>query len=148
MSPTEAIAERFRKLNFHDDTLVSMNILPAQTRDDVLSSVIEIVLANNNERRTIQFTGCANLRVGLDFDVLANNLAPNTSDVDAHSKASLMRELMESQKTLWNVDYGSTISPLDHKLEALGECANFRVQFFGGVVEIIARDFRVQEVGK
>jgi hypothetical protein len=145
MHTAKAIADRFRDLNFHDDTFVSMNILPAQTRNDFTGSVIEIQLSpyQSETRRVLQFIGCANLRVGLDFDVLAGNLPPNTSRADAHVDANLMRELMQSQKHDWDVGYGSMRSPLDAKLEVMDELVCFRVQFFGGAVEIIAREFLI-----
>ena len=148
MHTSKAIAKQFSELDFHDDTFVSMTVLPAQTRGDVTGSVIELRLSpsHSQKKRLVQFIGCANLRVGLDFDVLASNLSPNTSGVESHVDANLMRELMQSQKRDWDVGYGSMRSPLDDKLEALGELVCFRVQFFGGVVEIIAREFLIEDV--
>lgn len=148
MHTSKAIAERFSELDFHDDTFVSMTVLPAQTRDDVTGSVIELRLSPNHsqKKRLVQFIGCANLRVELDFDVLASNFPPNTSRVESHVDAGLMRELMHSQKRDWDVGYGSMRSPLDYKLDAMDELVSFRVQFFGGVVEIIAREFLIEDV--
>ena len=97
----------------------------------------------------LRFIGCANLRVGIDFDVLANNLPPNTSRVDSHVDANLMRELMQSQKRDWDVGYGPKMrTPLDDKLDSLDELVSFRVQFFGGAVDVIAREFLVESVEK
>jgi hypothetical protein len=148
MHTSKAIAERFRELDFHDDTFVSMAVLPAQTRGDVTGSVIELRLSpcHSQKKRLVQFIGCANLRVGLDFDVVANNLPPNTSRVESHVDANLMRELMQSQKRDWDVGYGSMRSPLDDKLDAMDELVCFRVQFFGGVIEIIAREFLIEDI--
>jgi hypothetical protein len=122
--------------------------LPAQTRGDVTGSVIEVRLSpyQSQTKRVLQFIGCANLRVGLDFDILASNLPPNTSRVDSHIDANLMRELMQSQKRDWDVGYGSMRSPLDDKLEVTDELVCFRVQFFGGAVEIIAREFLIEGI--
>ena len=81
----------------------------------------------------------------MDFDVLAQNLLPNTSSVDAHTNLNRMRDLMQSQKKDWGVEYaGTSISPLAEKLAALSELVSFRVQFFGGVVDVIARDYVVE----
>jgi hypothetical protein len=147
MHTTKAIAERFRDLDFHDDTFVGMSISPAQTRDDNAGSVVEIRLSpyQSEDKRVLQFIGCANLRVNLDFDILASNLPPNTSRVDAHADGKLMRELMESQKRDWDVGYGKMRSPLDDKLELIDELVWFRLQFFGGAVEIIAREFLIEQ---
>jgi hypothetical protein len=94
-----------------------------------------------------EFIGCANLRVALDFDVLASNLPPNTSSVDAYVDANLMREFMQSQKRDWDVGYGKMRSPLDAKLDAIDTLVFFRIQFFGGVVEIIAKEFLIEGGG-
>lgn len=146
------IAERFSELDFHDNTFVSMRVLPAQTRGDTTGSVIEIKLLQypKQQTRVLRFLGCANLRVGIDFDVLAGNLPPNTSGISSHVDANLMRELMQSQKRDWNVRYeGAKVrTPLDIKLDSLGELVCFRVQFFGGAVDIVAREFLVESVEK
>lgn len=125
-----------------------MTVQPTQTRGDVTGSVIELRLSpyHSQKQRLVQFIGCANLRVALDFDVLASNLPPNTSGVESHVDAHLMRELMQSQKRDWDVGYGSMRSPLDDKLEAMAELVCFRVQFFGGAVEIIAREFLIEDI--
>ena len=141
------IAESFRDLNFHDYTLIDVRILPSQFPRQGMKSVVQIQLRQNSESKptVIQFSGCANLRVAMDFDVLAGNLDPNTSDVDAHTDPRLIQELMESQEADWNVGYGSRAnSPLKGKLAALDEFVFFRVQFFGGAIDVIARDFRVE----
>jgi hypothetical protein len=149
MHTPQAIAERFRDLDFHDDTFVSMSVLPAQTRGDTSGSVMEIQLLQYKKTRVLRFIGCANLRVGIDFDVLAGNLPPNTSRVDSHVDRNLMTELMQSQKRDWDVGYGLNVrTPLDNKLDSLDEFVCFRVQFFGGAVEVIAREFLVESVEK
>lgn len=141
------IADRFRDLNFHDDTFLGMNILPPRKRSDPGGSVIEIQLSlhEGGPRRVLQFIGCANIRTGLDFDVLAHNLPPNTSRSDAHIDTNVIRELMHSQERDWDVSYPNLKSPLDHKLELVDQLVYFRVQFFGGVIEVIAGDFLIEE---
>ena len=39
-------------------------------------------------------TQCRNLRIAMDFDVLAGNLPPNTSGVDAHTNHNRIRDLI------------------------------------------------------
>lgn len=147
----EATAEAFRRLDFHDETLVGMRVLPAQRREEAIRSVIEIQLHQycQNTLRLIRFSGCTNLRVAMDFDVLAGNLPPNTSGVDAHTNANRMRDLMQSQKKDWGVEYaGTSTSPLVEKLSALDELVFFRVQFFGGAVDVIAREYVVERANE
>jgi len=56
---------------------------------------------------------------------------------------------MQSQKRDWDVGYGPKMrTPLDDKLDSLDELVSFRVQFFGGAVDVIAREFLVESVEK
>src|SRR5262245_8073150 len=108
MPNTKDIAARFRDLDFHDSTFVGMSVLPAHTRGEKMAgSVIEIQLMppHSQGKRLLRLLGCANLRVALDFDVLASNLPPNTSRVDAHIDGGRIRELMQSQERDWDVGY-------------------------------------------
>src|SRR5204863_6457099 len=111
----EAAAESFRQLDFHDFTLVAVRILPGQRRAEVELSVVEIELLQYSEKapKVIRFTGCRNLRVAMDFDVLAGNFPPNTSGVDAHTNLNRIRDLMQSQKKDCGVEYkGTSVSPM------------------------------------
>lgn len=56
-----------------------------------------------------------------------------------------MGELMRSQKREWGVGYRPLWSPLDNKLNGMDELVCFRIQFSGGVVQVIAREFIIQE---
>ena len=151
MPTPEITAEAFRRFDFHDDTFVGMRVLPAQRRGEAVKSVVEIQLHQYSENtlRVIRFAGCANLRVAMDFDVLAGNLPPNTSSVDAHTNLNRSRDLMQSQKQDWGVEYvGEAVSPLTNKLGALDELVFFRVQFCGGAVDVIAREYQVESANK
>ena len=151
MRNTPAIAESFRQLDFHDYTFVGMSILPAQTRGDTASSVIQVQLLQYSEkkRRVLRFIGCANLRVALDFDVLAHNSPMHMSEVEAHTDKDAMWSLMQSQTRDWGVKYPTDMrSPLDWKADVMNEFVCFRVQFCGGLVEIIARRYEVESVEK
>src|SRR5262245_34035822 len=124
-TPTE-LAERFWQLDFHDDTLVDIRIHPPQPRGKDgrrvgrgEASVVEVQFFRywENLRRTIRFIGCANLRVAMDFDVLARNLPPNTSCVRAHTNREEIEALVRSQEGEWDVTYEPvSASPLQEKL--------------------------------
>jgi hypothetical protein len=80
----------------------------------------------------------------MDFDILADNLPPNTSCVDAHTDPQFLSGLMQSQEKDWDVNYaGTSTSPLAKKLAALDKLVFFRVQFFGGVIEVVARAYQL-----
>lgn len=151
MPTPEETAESFRKLDFHDDSLMGMRVLPAKHRGEGISSVVEIQLQQYSEKklRVIRFSGCTNLRVAMDFDILADNFPPNTSRVSADTGLGRIQNLMESQKHDWDVQYaGTAVSPLSKKLAALTELIFFRVQFFGGAVDVIAREYQVESANE
>src|SRR5262245_39736217 len=138
MPPSETIAKSFRELDFHDDTFIDLRVMPSQQPGEGAQSLVEIELLHHSEtKRHIRFIGCANLRVAMDFDVLAQNLSPNTSRVEAHTNLNQMRDLVRSQKKDWDITYAPGVeSPLTTKLAAMDDLVAFRVQFFGGVVEV------------
>jgi hypothetical protein len=147
MSTPEATAEAFRDLDFHDNTLVGISVLPPQHNAETETSSIEIALRQYSQdtRQIVRFRGCRNLRIAMDFDVLVGNLPTNMSGVDAHTNLSRMRDFMQSQQTDWGVDYmGTSVSPLAGKLTQLGGLVCFRLQFLGGRVDVIAQDFAVR----
>jgi hypothetical protein len=151
MRNSTTIAESFRHLDFHDDTFVGMRVSPPQSRGDNTGAMVEIELLqySKQKRQVLRFLGCANLRVGVDFDVLADNLPPNTSGVEAHADKDAMWSLMQSQTRDWGVKYTTDMStPLDTKIAVMNELVCFRVQLCGGLVEIIARRYEVENVEK
>ena len=83
----------------------------------------------------------------MDFDVLAHNLSANTSRVEAHTNLNQIRDFIHSQKKDWDVAYASGVeSPLSKKLLVMNDFVAFRVQFFGGVVDVLARNYEVEMV--
>ena len=151
MPSPETIAKAFRELDFHDDTFIDLRVMPSQQSEDGAQSLVEIQLLHHSAKklRYIRFSGCTNLRVTMDFDVLAQNLPSNTSRVEAHTNLNQMRDLIHSQKKDLDVTYAPGVeSPLTKKLAVMGELVAFRVQFFGGVVDVIARNYQVEAVDK
>jgi hypothetical protein len=151
MPSPETIAKSFRELDFHDDTFIDLRVVPSrQSGDGPQQSLVEIELLHYSEKKVshIRFFGCANLRVAMDFDVLAQNLPSNTSRVEAHTNLNQLRDLIHAQKKDWDLTYAPGESPLTQKLAAMGELVAFRVQFFGGVVDVVARNYQVEAVDK
>jgi hypothetical protein len=147
MPAPENIAKSFRELDFHDDTFVDLRVLPSQVCGEGAPSVVEIQLLQHSGKkvRHIRFSGCANLRVAMDFDVLAQNLPSNTSRLEAHTNLNQIRDFIHSQKKDWDIAYASGVeSPLNKKLLAMNDFVAFRVQFFGGAVDVLARNYQVE----
>jgi len=99
MSTPQEVTDKFNELNFHDDTLTNVKILPSQKPKNGGESIVEVRVSRSGKVRTVQFFGCANLRVAMDFDVLADNLDPNTSGASAHTDAERIRDLMRRKRT-------------------------------------------------
>lgn len=149
MQNPKSIAESFRQLDFHDATVVCLQVLPPQSRNGPADAMVEIRLLQQNKERVLRFIGCGNLRVGMDFDVMAHNFPANTSQVDAHTDKDAMWSLMQSQTGDWAVKYAADMSnPLDKKSAVMNEFVCFRVQFCGGVTEIIARRYEIEDIEK
>jgi hypothetical protein len=67
--------------------------------------------------------------------------------VEAHTDKDAMWNLMQSQTRDWDVKYPADMrSPLDWKSDMMNEFVCFRVQFLGGLVEVIARRYEVDSV--
>ena len=147
--PVETNAEGFQNLDFHDYTFVAASIQPPRQRNAGMESAVEIRLLQYCEKRTqfIRFSGCTNIRVAMDFDILAGNLPPNTSGVTASTDSNRISEFMQSQKKDWGVRYAGTC-PLIEKFAAIDDLVLFQVQFFGGIVEVVARQYHVETVDK
>jgi len=151
MPSPETIAKSFRELDFHDDTFIDLRVVPSQRPGEGAQSLVEIELLHYSEKkvRHIRFFECANLRVAMDFDVLAQNLPHNTSRGEAHTNLNQIRDLIHSQKKDWDLTYAPGVeSPLTKKLAAMAELVAFRLQFFGGVVDVVARNYQVEAVDK
>lgn len=151
MSSTAPIAQSFRELDFHDDTFIDLRVSPSQQPGEGGQSLVEIQLLDlsGKEIRSIRLSGCANLRVAMDFDVLAHNLPSNTSRLEAHTNLNQMRDLILSQKKDSDVAYAPGVeSPVTKKLAAMSALISFRVQFCGGVVDVIARKYEIQTADK
>src|SRR5688572_5273782 len=94
MPSTESMVGSFRALDFRDDTFLDLRVLPSQLCGDGQSLVeIQLLHYSENKLRHLRFSGCANLRVAMDFDVLAQNLPSNTSRLEAHTNLNQIRDL-------------------------------------------------------
>ncbi len=145
-SKPDEIVERVSRLNFHDDKLVDIRIHPPRRELRGMESSVEIDLARYRDEkiRHLRFSGCANLRLAMDFDILAGNLFPNTDWLSAHTNTDKMRKLVRSLN-LDNIACSPwVLSPFRTKLEKLDNLVFFHIAFFGGKIDILARNFKVK----
>ena len=136
------IAAEFSDIDVHDDTIEAMNVIPAVGRK---SCKVALTLFRHweNKRRLLQFTDCINICFNVDATVLHGNAPNNTCSVEATASVDDITKIMRSQKKQWNVTYQKSIDPLPAKLAAASRYALFRVRFFGGILEVVARSYKV-----
>lgn len=142
MRTPSKIAADFMAIDAHDDTIEAINIIPAFGRT---SCKVELMLYRHweNKRRLLQFTGSANVGVTADTTVLLDNAPNNTCGLEATASIEDIMKIMRSQKKAWNVTYQKLIDPLPAKLSSASNYVLFRVRFFGGILEVVAKSFKI-----
>ena len=79
-SKKDAVARRFNKLDFHDDGLLSIEILPPRAANNLGQIRIEFKDDSTGATKLLSFAACANFRFNADFDVLADNWHPRNTE--------------------------------------------------------------------
>jgi hypothetical protein len=143
-----AVADRFNKLDFHDDGLVGLTIHPPRGRNNVTRIDFELRDDSTDSVKVLLFHTCANFRFVMDFDVLADNwYGGNTESSVAKTDVMRMRKFVTAQRSHWRTTYMPPIpkdKPVRRKLATLRSFILFRVAFFGGTAEILARNYRLR----
>lgn len=142
-----AIAARFNKLDFHDDALKALKLHPPSGRNDFTSIDFELQDDSTNSVKVLSFHGCANFRFVMDFDVLADNWPFNTESSAAKTDVTRMRQFVKVQMAHWRTTYMPPMikdKPVRKKLVTLRSYILFRVTFFGGTAEILAKHYSLK----
>jgi hypothetical protein len=143
-----AVADRFNKLDFHDDALTGLTIHPPRGRNNFTRIDFELQDDSTDAVKVLSFHSCANLRFVMDFDVLADNwCGGNTESSVAKTDVTRMRKFVKAQMSHWRTTYMPpmpTDKPVRKKLASLGSFLLFQVAFFGGTVEILAKNYRLK----
>ena len=146
----DTISKRFLKHNFHDALLKSINIQPAENRRK--KSIVEVMLEDyeTNELIQIIFEHPGNISFVGDFDVLLDNAGfGNTSHIKASTDAESIQKAINRQKSKLNVKYSGEIqSPIEKKINNIEKYIGFKILFFGGCLEIFARNFKIKRTAK
>jgi hypothetical protein len=148
-----------RKSNhdFHDATLEQILILPPRTSRGRARIEVQHSFPEAEKRYSLTFTGCTNVSLALDFDVLARNLPCNTSDFSTLSESAQIQQFITSQVPAWNVQYhdagpespsayASGTSPLNAKLARAASLTMHRVSYFGGELSVVAKSHRIRRI--
>ena len=85
----------------------------------------------------VSFTG--------DFDVLLDNAqAGNTSHTKVKTETEYILKTIDQQRQKWNVSYSGTRDPLERKTKNIQKYMAFKVFFFGGSLEVVARNYKIK----
>ena len=100
-----------------------------------------------HKKKTLIFHRCANIRFIMDFDVLADQCVFGTDSSTAQVAVSRMRKLVLSQRPHWRVEYMPPMpedKPIRRKLTSIRSYALFKIAFFGGTAEVLAKNFELK----
>jgi hypothetical protein len=146
----QQIVETFNSYNFHDDTIMNMQIVPSTIQGRYSRIVLDFEDDDTGKLLQLTITGCANISLVADFDVLKDNSGfGNTNWTEAIYDEKRIKDLMSKQINELNVEYldekrePSEKHPTKVKIANHSEFVLFRIGFFGGTMEVIGRNFKV-----
>jgi hypothetical protein len=143
----DVVVARFNKLDLHDDNLLSVKVSPARAKSKTTTIDFDLQDDATGAKKVLSFSGCANLRFLMDFDVLANNWFAQTDGAVCQADASRMKKFVRAQQPHWHVRYMPPIPkdmPIRKKLSGIRGYRLFRIRFFGGSVELLAKTFAMK----
>lgn len=142
-----AIARKFNALNFHDDNLKLVTVHPPITARNLTTIEFQFADHSTGATKILSFLRCANLRFSVDFDVLADNWFADTEGSTAGASTQKMREFVTTQELHWRTTYMPPYpkdKAIKKKLSSLRDYVLLKVKFFGGTVEILAKNFELK----
>lgn len=129
-------------LDLHDDNLLSVNVRLSGTKSNVTQIDFRLCDDSTRKEKVLSFRGCANLRYVMDFDVVADNWFAQTKSFAQEVDQNTMRRFVQAQTAYWNIKYMPPFpkdKPIRKKLSALSSYRLFKIKFFGGLAEILAK---------
>jgi hypothetical protein len=142
------VAAKFNKLDFHDDAILSVKIRPPRKRKNFTKIDFEFRDDRTKAVKLLSFRTCANFRFIMDFDVLAYTWFFGTEGSVAKTDVRLMKKFVRSQMSHWRTAYMPplpTDKPIRKKLMLMRNYILFRVRFFGGTAEILAKNYKLRD---
>ena len=149
MGSREAVIERFERECLHDDTVLSVRIVPARSHRGHAAVEVDLAESGTGRLRRLTFSRVANVRLGADLDVLRDNLPWNLNRLSASADDEAICELIASQADLLNIEYldcdEEPIEQADRraKLDDPSSWVLFRIALFGGTLELVATGFKL-----
>jgi hypothetical protein len=146
---TRSAAERFADLDLHDDGLISVSIRLRSRKTSFATIELAFRDDSNGDTKLLSFESCANVRHIMDFDVMEDNRFAQTERTSSTIDTERMKKLILTQRRHWHVKYmppGPQDKPVKGKLASIKKYTLFRITFFGGTIEILAKDFTIRVV--
>ena len=141
------IAEEFSRLSFHDDGLASVEIYQLNKRRNAARVDLNFRDYATGATKILSFRDCGNIRNVMDFDVLADNWFAQTEKAVSTKDVGRMQKFVRRQMRHWHVTYmppSSNVKPIRKKLSSIKKYVLFKVTFFGGTIEVLARSFTLK----
>jgi hypothetical protein len=144
-----SLADSFCKLDVHDDALSGFRIQTPRSRKNLTRIDLEFLDDSTGSKKVLSFRTCANLRFVMDFDVLADNWHfGNTELCLARTDVKRLRQFVKAQMSHWRTVYmppAPKNQPIRKKLMDIQSYALFRVEFFGGTLEVLAKGYKLSD---
>jgi len=141
-----SVAVRFNELSFHDDNLVSLTVHLLQSKKNRTRIDFRLLDDSTDKPKLLSFFNCANIRYVMDFDVLADNWFAQTNASSAKTDGDQIRKFVRSHAKHWHLKYMPPLAedePVRKKLSTLRDYILFKITFFGGTVEILAKSYKL-----
>lgn len=129
-------------LNLHDDNLVSIKVSLSKGRANTTRIEFLFCADSTGKAKLLSFKHCANFRYIMDFDVLTANWFAQTEMFESEADPTKMRRFVQTQVPHWHVRYmppQPKDKPIREKLSSIRSYSLFRIRFFGGTAEILAK---------
>lgn len=136
-----------KELDFHDDVLHGVRVLPPARKSALALIEFDFLDDSTGAKKVLTFKDCSNLQVIMDFDVLADNWFAQTQSISFTEDLEHLRNFVQSHRAHWHVKYmapSSKAKPIKKKLSSIKDYTLFRIQFFGGTVRVMAKNFLVK----
>ena len=144
MPSTSQIADKFARLDVHDDTVEGFAFHPAEKRGAKARVDVTLFRHWQGTRRVVTFNDCANVEVIVDGDVLRDNAPNNTHSFECSAEPEEVEAAMRKHRRAWNVKYDKSIDLMLTKTSKVGHYVLFKVRLFGGNLLVVARNFTIK----
>ena len=143
-----SVVRRFNSLDLYDDEIVSLRMEPLNGRKNLTTLIFELIDDRSEKRKWLTFSGCANLRQNIDFDVVADASFALMEKVSALRDVRRMEKFVKAHKKHWRTIYmppSPPNLPIRRKLASIRSYVLFKVTFHGGTIEILAKSFLLSQ---